>query len=69
MFVIRYDPSATVAIILRRMFLSSFNIYFNLISIPVFDLLFQYRFMFLSFCPSLLVLLISPLLSNSLAQP
>ncbi|KAJ0501533.1 hypothetical protein HanHA300_Chr11g0401851 [Helianthus annuus] len=34
----------------------------------VFDSLFQYCFVFPSFRPSLLVLLISPLLSNSLAQ-
>ncbi|KAM0067087.1 hypothetical protein Hdeb2414_s0002g00056781 [Helianthus debilis subsp. tardiflorus] len=53
----------------RRIFLIWFNIHFSLISVPVLYLLFQYRFVFLSFRPSLLVLLFFPLLSNSLAQP
>ncbi|KAJ0934487.1 hypothetical protein HanRHA438_Chr03g0107981 [Helianthus annuus] len=51
------------------MFLVRLIIYFSLIYVPVLDSLFQYRFVFLSFRPSLLVLLISLLLSNSLAQP
>ncbi|KAJ0835323.1 hypothetical protein HanRHA438_Chr16g0753931 [Helianthus annuus] len=53
----------------RHMFLVWFNIYFSLISVPVLDSLFQYRFVFLSFHPSLLVLLFFPLLSNSFVTP